>query len=82
VHGNKLIATGGVGDDTKRSTDLIGELGHSIEFCVALDLNSGKDQVTNIKGGPRAASVDTVTVSLATVSNNKGDDLTGKIDGR
>jgi hypothetical protein len=49
------------------ATNLTGELGNSVEFSVALDLNTNKDKVVGSKGGSGATCIDTVAVSLAAV---------------
>jgi hypothetical protein len=79
MQGNNLVATGRVGDDTKWATDLVGELSDSVEVSVALDLNTNEDEIARGKAGSRATFVDAIAVCVATIFNNKGDDLAGKV---
>jgi hypothetical protein len=59
--------------------NLTGELGNSVEFSVALDLNANKDEVLGSKGGSRATCIDTVAVSLVAVFDDQSNNLTGEI---
>jgi hypothetical protein len=47
---------------------------------VALDLDANKDKVIRREAGTRATGVDAVTVSLATVFDDEGDNLTSEIN--
>jgi hypothetical protein len=40
---NLVVASGSVRDDTERSTDLVGQLGHSIDSGISDDLDAYKD---------------------------------------
>ncbi len=51
VEWNDLAATSRVGDDAEGATDLVRELGDTVEFGVALDLNANKDKVVEGKDG-------------------------------
>jgi hypothetical protein len=80
VQRGDLIAAGGVGHDTERAADLVGQLGNSIEFCVALDLNADENKIPNNKTRPGAASVDAVPMGLAAILDDESDYLAGKVD--
>ena len=71
MHRHKLVAASGVGENAIRATNLIGELGDAVEFGVALDLNTNKDEVVGSEVGSRTTFVDTVAVSLAAVRQLK-----------
>jgi hypothetical protein len=75
-----LVATSGVGDDTEWASDLVGKLGNAVEFCAALDLDTNKDKIAWNKAGSRATFINAITVSLAPIFDDKGDDFTGEID--
>jgi hypothetical protein len=70
VHGHKFVAASGVGKNAIWATNLIGELGNAVEFSVALDLNTNKDEVVGSEAGSRATFVDTVSVSLTAIFDN------------
>jgi hypothetical protein len=40
---DKLVASGSVRDDTERPTDLVGQVGHSIDSSIAGDLDACND---------------------------------------
>jgi hypothetical protein len=80
VHRDKLVATGEVRGDGERSADLVSELGHSIEFGIALDLDTDKNKVTYGKGRTGAASIDMIAMGLATVGDDKGNNVAGKVN--
>jgi hypothetical protein len=49
VQRDNLVAAGRVRCNTEGATDLVGELSHSIEFSVALNLNPDENKVANSK---------------------------------
>jgi hypothetical protein len=80
MHGHEFVAASGVGENAIRATNLIRKLGNAVEFGVALDLNTNKDEVVGSEVGSRTTFVDTVAVSLTAVFDNKSNDLTGEVD--
>ena len=51
MHRHDFVATGGVGNNAIWAADLVRELGDTVEFGVALDLNANKDKVVEGKDG-------------------------------
>ena len=46
---------------------------------IALDLDSNEDEVAWSEGGSGAACVDTITMNLATIFDDEGDDAAGEV---
>jgi hypothetical protein len=69
-----------VGEDTERASDLVGKLGDTVEFCTALDLDANKDEIAWDEAGSRATFVNTITVRLATIFDDEGNNFAGEID--
>jgi hypothetical protein len=51
MHRHDFVAAGGVGNNAIWAADLVRELGDTVEFGVALDLNANKDKVVEGKDG-------------------------------
>jgi hypothetical protein len=80
VKRDDFVATGRMGDDTEGATDLVREFGDATEFCIALNLDTNEHEVAGNEAGCGATFVDTIPVGLATILDDKGDDLAGEID--
>jgi hypothetical protein len=73
MEGDNLVATSRMGEDAERASDLVGKLGDAVEFCAALDVNANEDEIAWNKAGSRAAFINVITVSLATIFDEEGD---------
>ena len=80
MQGDDFVAAGRLGNDSEGATDLIGELGDTVELGAALDLDANKDKIANGEAGSRATGVDAITVSMAAIFDDEGDDFAGEID--
>jgi hypothetical protein len=80
VQRDDSVTASGVRDDTERATDLVGELGDTVEVSVALNLDTNKDEIPGKEAGSGSTFVDAITVRLTTIFDNKGDDLAGEVD--
>jgi hypothetical protein len=79
MHRHDFVAAGGVGNNAIWAADLVRELGDTVEFGVALDLNANKDKVVEGKDGRWTTFIDAVTMSLTAIFDDESNDLTGEI---
>ena len=79
MQGDDLIAAGRLGCNTKRATDLIGELGDAVELGAALNLSVDECKIASSKARSGATCTDAITVCLVEIFNYEGKDFAGKV---
>ena len=80
MQGDDFVAAGKLGNDSEGATDLIGELGNAVELGAVLDLDANKDKIASGEARSRATGVDAITVSMAAIFDDEGDDFAGEVD--
>ena len=80
MQGDDFVAAGRLGDDSEGATDLIGELGDTVELGAALDLHASEDKIASSEAKSRAPGIDAITVSMAAIFDDEDDDFAGEVD--